>query len=77
MEAQDEKKLLQLEKQWLGADIMIVDELGYIPYHQRAAELLFQFFSACYERGSMIITSNRELGRWVEVFHDEQLTAPC
>lgn len=75
MEAQDEKRLLQLEKQWLSADVAIIDELGYIPYHQRAAELLFQFFSARYERGSMIITSNREFGRWVEVFHDEQMTA--
>lgn len=75
MEAQDEKKLLQLEKQWLAADVVIIDELGYIPYHQRAAELMFQFFSARYERGSMIITSNREFGRWTEVFHDEQMTA--
>ncbi|WP_339064075.1 ATP-binding protein [Tepidibacillus marianensis] len=38
-------------------------------------ELLFQFFSARYERGSMIITSNREFSRWIEVFHDEQMTA--
>lgn len=75
MEAQDEKRLLQLEKQWLTADVTIVDELGYIRYHQRAAELLFQFFSARYERGSMIITSNREFSKWVEVFHDEQMTA--
>ncbi|MGM1010057.1 MAG: ATP-binding protein, partial [Bacillota bacterium] len=75
MEAQDEKRLLQLEKQWLAADVTIIDELGYIPYHQRAAELLFQFFSTRYERGSMIITSNREFSRWVEVFHDEQMTA--
>jgi DNA replication protein DnaC len=44
MEAQDEKKLLQLEKQWLAADLVIFKELGYIPYHQRAAELMFQFF---------------------------------
>uniref|UniRef100_UPI0036D2392E ATP-binding protein n=1 Tax=Heyndrickxia sporothermodurans TaxID=46224 RepID=UPI0036D2392E len=75
MEAQDEKRLLQLEKQWLASDVTIIDELGYIPYHQRAAELLFQFFSTRYERGSMIITSNREFSRWVEVFHDEQMTA--
>lgn len=75
MEAQDEKRLLQLEKQWLSTDVVILDELGYIPYHQRAAELLFQFISTRYERGSLIITSNREFGEWVEVFHDEQMTA--
>ena len=75
MEAQDEKRLLQIEKQWMAADVVIVDELGYIPYHSRAAELMFQFFAARYERGSMIITSNRDFGRWNEVFHDDQMTA--
>lgn len=75
IEAQDEKRLLQIEKQWMSADVVIVDELGYIPYHPRAAELMFQFFSARYERGSMIITSNREFSRWNEFFHDDQMTA--
>lgn len=75
MEAQDEKRLLQIEKQWTHADLVIIDELGYIPYHPRAAELMFQFFSTRYERGSMIITSNREFSRWNEVFHDDQMTA--
>lgn len=75
MEAQDEKRLLQLEKIWLAADLVLVDELGYIPYHKRAAELMFQFFSTRYERGSMIITSNREFSEWNEVFHDDQMTA--
>lgn len=75
MEAQDEKRLLQIEKQWMGADLVIIDELGYIPYHPRAAELMFQFFAARYEQGSMIITSNREFSRWNEVFHDDQMTA--
>ncbi|WP_158023619.1 ATP-binding protein, partial [Domibacillus antri] len=75
MEAQYEKRLLQIEKQWMSADLVIIDELGYIPYHPRAAELMFQFFAARYERGSMIITSNREFSRWNEVFHDDQMTA--
>ncbi|WP_231603424.1 ATP-binding protein [Bacillus sp. FJAT-27231] len=57
----------------MNADLVMVDELGYIPYHPRAAELMFQFFSARYERGSMIITSNREFSRWNEVFHDDQM----
>jgi DNA replication protein DnaC len=74
MEAQDEKRLLQIEKQWMAADVVLIDELGYIPYHPRVAELVFQFFAARYERGSMIITSNREFSRWNEVFHDEQTT---
>ena len=75
MEAQDQKRLLQIEKQWMAADVVLIDEVGYIPYHPRAAELMFQFFAARYERGSMIITSNREFSRWNEVFHDDQMTA--
>jgi DNA replication protein DnaC len=75
IEAQDEKRLLTLEKQWLKADLVIIDELGYLPYSQRGSELLFQWFASRYERGSMIIASNREFSQWTEVFSDEQLTA--
>jgi len=75
IEAQTEKRLLQLEKQWMKADLVIVDEVGYIPYSQKGSELLFQFFSQRYERGSMIITSNREFSLWNQVFGDEQMTA--
>lgn len=73
--AQQEYRLSRLEKQWLIPHVVILDELGYIPFSKTGAELLFQFCSARYERGSLIITSNLEFPRWTEVLGDEQMTA--
>lgn len=56
-------------------DILILDELGYIPFSKKAAELLFSVISNCYEQQSIIVTSNLEFGRWNEVFGDDRLTA--
>ena len=50
--------------------LLIVDELGYLPFERRAAHLFFQLVSRRYERGSMLITSNRSVGEWGEVFGD-------
>lgn len=73
--AKEEHRLLQMEKQWLKYDVIICDELGYVPFTKMGAELLFQFFSARHERGSMIVTSNLDFGDWVQLFDDEKLTA--
>jgi len=73
--AQQEYRLSRLEKQWLIPHVVIPDELGYIPFSKTGAELLFQFCSARYERGSLIITSNLEFPKWTEVLGDEQMTA--
>lgn len=75
LEAQSEKRLLTLEKQWLKADLVIVDEVGYVPLQKSGAELFFQYFASRYERGSTIITSNLEFPDWTQVFKDEQMTA--
>ncbi|MTI96075.1 MAG: ATP-binding protein, partial [Firmicutes bacterium] len=56
-------------------DLLILDEVGYVPTSKRASELLFTVISNCYERQSIIVTSNLELGRWNEVFGDDRLTA--
>lgn len=56
-------------------DLLILDELGYVPFSEKAAELLFSVISNCYEKQSMIVTTNLEFGRWNEVFGDEKLTA--
>ena len=73
--AQQEYRLNKVEKQWLASHVVILDELGYIPFSKIGAELLFQFCSARYERGSLIITSNLEFPKWTEVLGDEQMTA--
>jgi len=56
-------------------DVLILDELGYIPFSKKASELLFSVISNCYEQQSIIVTSNLEFGRWNEVFGDDRLTA--
>ncbi|MGI6747217.1 MAG: IS21-like element helper ATPase IstB [Anaerovoracaceae bacterium] len=73
--AQQEYRLSRLEKQWLTPHVVILDELGYIPFSKTGAELLFQFCSARYERGSLIITTNLEFPKWTEMLGDEQMTA--
>jgi DNA replication protein DnaC len=50
--------------------LLIVDELGYLPFEPNAAHLFFQLVSRRYERGSMLITSNRSVGEWGTVFSD-------
>ncbi|MHB8986921.1 MAG: IS21-like element helper ATPase IstB [Eubacteriales bacterium] len=72
--AQQDHRLVQLEKQWLKQDLVIVDEVGYIPYTPEGAQLLFRFMAARYERGSCIITSNLEFAQWPSVFGEERLT---
>ena len=53
----------------------MIDEIGFVPLHKDAAELLFQVISDCYERKSLIITSNLEFSQWNTVFGDNRLTA--
>ncbi|MED3648842.1 ATP-binding protein [Halalkalibacterium halodurans] len=73
--ANEEHKLGVFEKKWLKFDVIIVDELGYVPFSKTGAELLFQFFSSRYERASVIITTNLEFPEWTNVFGDEKMTA--
>lgn len=56
-------------------ELMVIDEIGFVPLHKEAAELLFQVISDCYERRSLIITSNLEFSQWNTVFGDNRLTA--
>src|SRR5213080_1715057 len=55
--------------------LLIVDEVGYIPFEAEAANLFFQLVSSRYERASLIVTSNKVFGRWGEVFGDEVVAA--
>lgn len=73
--AQRELRLPKLLAQWRSYQLVLVDELGYLPFSQTAAELLFQFFSDRYERASVALTTNLDFAHWTEVFGHEQMTA--
>ena len=55
--------------------LVIIDEVGYIPFEAEAANLFFQLVSSRYERASLIVTSNKVFGRWGEVFGDDVAAA--
>ena len=74
IEARDEKRLLRLQRQLATYKLLIIDELGYVPFSQTGAELLFEVFSQRYERGSTIVTSNLPFDEWTGVFASERLT---
>jgi DNA replication protein DnaC len=67
---------LQAELVRLGRyPLLVVDEVGYIPFEAEAANLFFQLVSSRYERASLIVTSNKPFGRWGEVFGDDVVAA--
>ncbi len=72
--AADEHRLPRYLRSWRSADLVIVDELGYLPLGP-GAPLMFQFFAERYEAGSVLVTTNLEFSRWTEVFGDATLTA--
>ncbi len=74
IEARDEKRLQRLQKLLTSQDLLIIDELGFVPLSKTGAELLFEVISQRYERGSIIITSNLPFDEWTEVFGAERLT---
>lgn len=75
LEAREERQLLRLEKQIQRCDLIIVDELGYIPLDRHGAEHLFGFFSQCYELTSLMVTTNLPFADWPQIFaNDERLT---
>ena len=55
--------------------LLVIDEVGYIPFEAEAANLFFQLVSSRYERASVIVTSNKPFGRWGEVFGDPVVAA--
>jgi DNA replication protein DnaC len=55
--------------------LLVIDEVGYVPFEPEAANLFFQLVAARYERASLIVTSNKPFGRWGEVFGDEIVAA--
>ncbi len=74
IEAVDERRLQRLQKLLASQDLLIIDELGFVPLSKSGAELLFEVISQRYERGSIVITSNLPFDEWTEVFGSERLT---
>ena len=74
LEARDQKQLLRFQKLLAKQDLLIVDELGYVPLSKTGAELLFEVFSQRYERGSTLLTSNLPFNEWTEILGSERLT---
>ena len=74
LEARDEKYLLRFQKQLASYELLIVDELGFVPLSKTGAELLFEVFSQRYERSSTLVTSNLPFQEWTEILGSERLT---
>lgn len=74
MEAREERQLLRFRKLMARQDLLILDELGYVPASKAGSELLFDIISTAYERQSLIVTSNLPFESWTEVLGSERLT---
>jgi DNA replication protein DnaC len=75
LEAQEAHRLSRLETWLMKQDLIILDEVGFVPFSQRGAQMLFAFISQKYLRGSLVVTSNLAFAEWTEVFGDPRLTS--
>jgi len=73
-EAQSNNTLGRLMEKILTPDLLIIDELGFVPFSDNGARLLFDIFSKRYEQGSILITTNLDLPKWIQTFGSIELT---
>lgn len=75
LDAKADGSLTRILKRLSKIDLLICDEWGYLPFGAEGSQLLFQVIADCYEKRSLIITTNIEFSKWNTIFYDEQLTA--
>ena len=73
VECREERRLQRLQKQLQRFHLLVLDELGYVPFSKAGAELLFEIISRAYEHHSLMVTSNLPFEEWTEVFGSERL----
>ena len=73
MEAKEERQLLRIRNQLAKLDLLVLDELGYVPASKAGAELLFDVIATAYERNSIIVTTNLPFENWSEVLGNQSL----
>ena len=74
IECREERRVQRLQKQLQRLQVLVLDELGYVPFTKTGAELLFEVISQAYEHHSLIVTSNLPFENWTEIFGSERLT---
>jgi DNA replication protein DnaC len=73
LEAAQQHQLTRLENILMKQDLILIDELGFVPFSQQGAQMLFSFISQRYLHGSVMITTNLAFTDWTEVFQDARL----
>jgi DNA replication protein DnaC len=72
LSAAQNKGVLKVElRKYLSPSILLLDEVGYLPIDQRGADLLFQVISQRYERGSIVLTTNKAFKQWPSIFNGD------
>ena len=75
IEARDEKLLGRAVKRYASYGLLIIDELGYVPFSKEGAQLIFQILAERHERKPVMITTNIGFGDWTQIFGDPNMTA--